>query len=63
MDRRQRRAAEKDRDLVNQIRNNDSDFDDFESSVDEFKLRKCYMDELSSASSECESSDSDDFET
>lgn len=63
MERKQRTAAKKVRDLVNQIRKGDSDFDDFESSGDEFKLRKCDLNELSLSSSECESSVSDDFET
>lgn len=53
MDRKQRTAAKKVRDLVNQIRNDESDIDDFESSCDEFKLRKCDLDELSSYSSNC----------
>lgn len=47
------------RDLVNQIRNDESDIDDFESSGDEFKLRKCDLDELSSYSSNWDDSDSD----
>lgn len=59
MDRKQRTAAKKVRDLVNQIRNDESDIDDFESSGDEFKLRKCDLDELSSYSSNCDDSDSD----
>lgn len=63
MDRKQRTAAKKVRDLVNQIRNDESDIDDFESSGDEFKLRKCDLDELSSYSSNCDDSDSDDSET
>lgn len=63
MDRKQREAAKKVRDLVNQIRNDESDIDDFESSGDEFKLRKCDLDELSSNSSCDSDSDLDDSET
>lgn len=59
MDRKQRTAAKNVRDLVNQITNDVSDIDDFESSGDEFKLRKCDLDELSSYSSNWDDSDSD----
>lgn len=60
MDKKHGSSAEKVRDLVNQIRNDDSDF---QSSGDGFYLKKFDLDELYSASSECESYTSDDFKT